>query len=240
MEGINRSGFSKTIDLQLDIPAVCAAKLLDGRVDIGLVPVAVIPLMKEYHILTDYCIGAEGPVRSVCLYSQVPLHQIQHILLDNQSRTSVALVKILCQKLWKISPAYTLASDGYETQIKEFVAGVVIGDRTFALTNKYAYCYDLAEAWKTLTGLPFVFACWVSNKEVGPAFVAAFNEALRLGISLAPEVAAKNRDQFPPGADLEHYLTRNIRYNLDELKREGLRQFLELLPQSLPAMKIPE
>jgi chorismate dehydratase len=229
IEGMSLSGFGEKMDLSLDIPAVCAAKLLDGRVDIGLIPVAVIPLMKEYHILTEYCIGAEGPVRSVALYSDVPLEQIKTIILDNQSRTSVALVKILAQKLWKISPSYTLGEDGYEKKIGGEVAAVVIGDRTFALNNRYPYIYDLSEAWMDLTGLPFVFACWVSNKPVEGETEKAFNEALRSGLGERDRIALNYAARFPADADLAGYLHRNIRYDLDEPKRQGLKKFLELL-----------
>jgi chorismate dehydratase len=229
VEGIEKSGFVDQIDLSLDIPSLCASKLLDGRVDIGLVPVAVIPLLKESNILTDYCIGATGPVRSVLLYSQVPLEQITSILLDNQSRTSVALVKILARKLWKIAPAYTLAIDGYEKQIGGTTAGVVIGDRTFFLKGQFAYVYDLAECWLQLTGLPFVFACWVSNKAINPDMEQLFNKALALGLTRIKPVAERFRSRFPADADLEHYLTANISYPLDDPKKAGLKLFLEWL-----------
>jgi chorismate dehydratase len=227
IEGMKLSGFTDTVDLSLDIPSLCASKLLDGSVDVGLVPVAVIPLMKEHHILTSYCIGADGPVRSVGLYSEVPLEQIKTIILDNQSRTSVALVKILCEKLWNIRPDYTLGKDGYESLISGTTAGVVIGDRTFGL--KHPYFYDLSEAWKTLTGLPFVFACWVSNKPVDKQTEVLFNEALKLGVGERNRVAAVNTPLFPPNSDLEGYLSRNISFTLDERKRKGLEKFLGFL-----------
>jgi chorismate dehydratase len=229
VEGIKKSGFIDQIDLSLDIPSLCASKLLDGSVDIGLVPVAVIPQLKEYHLLTNYCIGAVGPVRSVLLYSQVPLEEISTIILDNQSRTSVALVKILAEKLWKIAPSYTLGKDGYEKEIEGTMAGVVIGDRTFFLKNRFAYTYDLAECWQALTGLPFVFACWVSNKPIEPAMEEVFNKALALGLTKIEEIAEHYKNRFPQDADLVHYLSKNINYTFDEPKKKGLELFLQLL-----------
>ncbi len=229
LEGMGQSGFLEKVDLSLDIPSLCASKLLEGSVDIGLVPVAVIPLLKEAHIITNYCIGAEGPVRSVLLYSDVPLKEIKSVLLDNQSRTSVTLVKILCKYLWKIHPVWTLVKDGYEQDIGGDVAGVVIGDRTFGLKNKFRYAFDLAEAWKTLTGLPFVFACWVSNKPIDPETERLFNEALGLGVQRAAVVAERYENQFPAGSNIREYLTQNISFHLDEPKRQGLQRFLELL-----------
>jgi chorismate dehydratase len=229
LAGMEQSGFVDRVELSLDIPSVCATKLLEGKVDVGLVPVAVIPLMKEYHIITDFCIGAVQPVRSVLLYSQVPLSEIKTILLDNQSRTSIALVKILAKELWKIDPDYTLAMDGYENQIRDQTAGVVIGDRTFTLNNRFKYQYDLAAGWQTLTGLPFVFACWVSNKPVDAEMEKDFNDALRMGVDLAPEVAKNFERKFPAGSDLREYLTESLSYNLDDRKRQGLKRFLDYL-----------
>ncbi|NQX96939.1 MAG: hypothetical protein HRT73_03545 [Flavobacteriales bacterium] len=80
--GINNSEVMEGIDLSLDIPSDCAKKLLSGEVDLGLVPIAILPQLKEYHIISDYCIGAEGKVDSVALYSDVPLNEIEYIYLD--------------------------------------------------------------------------------------------------------------------------------------------------------------
>jgi chorismate dehydratase len=216
-------------ELVLDIPAVCAEKLLSGKADLGLVPVAVIPLLKAPHIVSDYCIGAEGPVRSVMLYSDVPLDEIRRVLLDNQSRTSVQLTRVLARELWNIAPEWVEAKPGYETGIGGTTAGVVIGDRTFALNGKFAYAFDLAEAWQSLTGLPFVFACWVSNTALPAEFLRPFNEALRYGLSHRAEAAA-DLDRLP--ADLgrvNDYLEHCISYELTEKKKEGLRAFLARL-----------
>ncbi len=129
--GLEHSDLMNEIDLQLDIPSTCAQKLMDGIVDIGLVPVAIIPKLKEAHIISDYCIGAVGKVASVCLYSEVPLNEIKTILLDYQSRTSVTLVKVLAREHWKISPEWQNASENFENSVSGTTAAVIIGDRTF-------------------------------------------------------------------------------------------------------------
>ena len=92
------------IELNFEYPSKVAAQLLNDEIDIGLVPIAVIPSLKTPHIISDYCIGTEGEVASVCLFSEVPIDQITSICLDYQSRTSVVLLKILLKKYWKISP----------------------------------------------------------------------------------------------------------------------------------------
>jgi chorismate dehydratase len=96
--GLTESGFDKKIILETDHPADCAAKLIKGNVDIGLIPVASLPKLKEYHIISDYCIGANGNVRTVLLLSNCQFEEIETIYLDYRSRSSVVLSKYL-QKL---------------------------------------------------------------------------------------------------------------------------------------------
>src|ERR1051326_5509574 len=131
--GIKKKLDPSLYELQLDIPSVCAQKLLDDKVDLGLIPVAVIPQLNEHHIVSDFCIGATGKVRSVMLYSEKRLDEIENILLDNQSRTSVLLVQVLAKYSWKIKPHFFNANEGFEKNICGSTAGVVIGDRTFAM-----------------------------------------------------------------------------------------------------------
>ena len=99
--GITESGFDKKVMLEMDYPAQCAEKLISGKVDIGLIPIAVLPQIKEYHIITDYCLGAYGKVRTVLLLSNCPFTEIKTINLDYRSRSSVNLAKILAKNFWK-------------------------------------------------------------------------------------------------------------------------------------------
>ena len=217
------------ISISLDSPAVWAQKLLDKKVDIGLIPVAVIPQLSEYHIIGNYCIGAKGKVGSVMLYSDVPLKDIKTILLDYQSRTSVTLVKILAKHLWKITPAWENATENFETKISGTIAAVIIGDRTFGLENKFAYTYDLAEEWEKLTGLPFVFACWVANKKLPDNFVTEFNAALKFGIANRPALIAELSKENSYSTDIAHYLNEQIKYDFDEGRKKALNLFLEYM-----------
>ena len=102
--GIERSGILTNYSLSLDTPFACSEKLVQKKVDIGLAPVTILPQLKEYYILPDFCIGANGPVTSVMVYSDVALNEIKDIALDNQSKTSVLLVRVLAKYFWKISP----------------------------------------------------------------------------------------------------------------------------------------
>lgn len=216
------------MELSVDYPARIAQQLVDDEVDVSLVPVATIPRLKEYHIITDYCIGAEGPVASVCLFSDVPLTQIKRIYLDYQSRSSVALFKVLLHEFWKLDVELVETSGDYEHLIHGTDAGVVIGDRALIQRHKSHYIYDLAEAWMRLTSKPFVFAAWIANKELPAEFIAAFNDAVGIGIKHLPEVVAEN--PFEP-YDLITYYTQNISFPLTPGKRQGLSRFLQYLEE---------
>jgi len=219
------------MELSMDYPAKIAQQLIDGEVDVALVPVAIIPKLKEYHIIADYCIGAEGPVASVCLYSEVPLHDIKRIYLDYQSRTSVALLKVLVKEYWKLDVEFVATNGDYEANIKGTDAGLVIGDRALKQRHISPFIYDLAEHWMRFTSLPFVFAAWISNKPLPEAFTSAFNNATGIGISNIPAVVAENPyDVY----DLTTYYVQNISYPLTPAKRQGMQKFLGYLMAAQP------
>jgi chorismate dehydratase len=224
--GIKNSGLIDKIIFEQDIPSVCASKLLNNQVDIALVPVAVIPLMKESYIVSDYCIGASGRVKTVLLLSDVPLNEIKSVYLDYQSRTSVNLIKVLAKKYWKIKPEWKNTRKGYESKIKRENAGLIIGDRTFHLEKNYPYVYDLAEEWKRYTKLPFVFAAWVANKPINKNFITEFNKALNFGIEHINRVVSEYYTAFPGSKiDLHKYFTQYISYQLDKDKKRAMERF---------------
>ncbi|MFZ1783864.1 MAG: menaquinone biosynthesis protein [Ferruginibacter sp.] len=220
-------GMMKTdIDLVIDYPAKIAGLLQNNGIDIGLVPVAVIPSLKEYHIMSDFCIGCDGEVASVCLFSEVPLPEIKTIILDYQSKTSVALLQILLNDHWKISPEIITGKENYELGISGTTAGLIIGDRALTQRSKSTFVFDLGLAWKEMTGLPFVFAAWVANKEMTADFIADFNAANALGLKNLPIIKEQNPfDDF----DLGQYYDQYISFRLDEEKKKGLALFLSML-----------
>jgi len=221
--------FLKQIELQKDIPSKCAEKLIKDKVDLGLVPVAIIPKMNQAHILSDYCIGAVGKVKSVLLFSEVPLQEIETIVLDYQSKTSVQLCRLLVKNYWKIDVSYEEGQTGYELKVGGNKAALIIGDRTFNLKKKYPYQYDLAEAWFEWQKLPFVFAAWVSNKPLSNDFIRRFNSILKFGVNRTKEAVTNYKlNQIEPEEQLD-YLNNYISYELDSAKRDGLKKFHELL-----------
>jgi chorismate dehydratase len=224
--GIENSPVMDEISLMSGYPARIADMLLENEIDIGLVPVSIIPRMKEYHINTGYCIGSDGPVASVCLFSEVPLAEIKKVMLDYQSRTSVVLAEILFEKHWKQKPLFVPAESDFLHQIKGDTAAVVIGDRALKQRSVSGYVYDLGEAWKEMTGLPFVFAAWISNKKLDPGWVLRFDQANAFGIQHIARVIEQMPDSF---FDLTRYYTQHLNYDLDEKKKKGLDLFLKLL-----------
>ena len=127
--GFEHGMMAESIELKIDFPSKIASMLLEDEIDVGLVPVAVIPEMKEYYIISDYCIGCDGEVASVCLFSEVPINEIKTLLLDYQSRSSVDLLKILISQFWKIKPVLKETSGEYQSEISGTTAALMIGDR---------------------------------------------------------------------------------------------------------------
>lgn len=229
MYGLEHTSFHHTVSITQDSPALCAEKLLSHKADIGLIPVAVMPLLKNPQIVVPYCIGADGKVGTVCLFSEVPVEEITTIYLDYQSRTSVELVRIICKELWQKEVRYAKAFPGYESEIGGTTAGVIIGDRAIHLHQRFKYVYDLAEAWKTLTGLPFVFAAWVSCREIDPDFLQEFGQALQLGLDKREKLLEEYAYLNSEGFSVRNYLYQNIQYELTEEKQQGLELFLKKL-----------
>lgn len=229
--GLKKSALINQIDLQEDIPSICAQKLKFKQVEIGLVPVALLPELDNYKIITDYCIGANGKVDSVKLYSEVPLNEIKTVTLDYQSRSSIMLTQVLNKFFWKQNFVYKDAKPGYEQNIKGSDAAVVIGDRTFGLNGKFKYEFDLAEEWKKMTGLPFVFAAWVATSEVNEKFIEEFNSALAFGIINTTEAIKESAKKYPLNFDAVDYLKNKISFDLDARKKEALELFLKHMGQ---------
>lgn len=224
--GFEGAGLMDRIDLVEAYPSKIAALLLNDQIDVGLVPVAIIPQLKEAHIVTDFCIASEGEVASVAIFSEQPMEQLDRLLLDYQSRTSVNLATLLVKEFWKKNLKLEAAQEDFRKDIRGATGGVVIGDRALEQRKISRYTYDLGLAWKQHTGLPFVFAAWVSNKPLEEDFIRTFNLANGYGVDHLGEVLAQNPYEI---YDLKTYYTKNISYHLTDDKRKGLALFLEKL-----------
>lgn len=230
--GINQSGLLPDARLQLMVPSACAESLRQGRSQIALVPVGALSKLHPYHIISNYCIGAEGNVRTVLLLSNVPMSQVTRVFLDGDSNTSVLLARILADKIWNIKPQWQPVSE-IPDNLQPTDALVAIGDKTFNLQKRFRHVTDLAGEWMKMTGLPFVFAVWVTRVELPAEFLTRFDQALTFGITNIEKAIQTHGRIDLPADEAMKYLTNNINYNLTPEKMEALQLFLEM------ASKVP-
>jgi chorismate dehydratase len=229
--GLTETGFDRKVILSTDHPADCAARLASGKADIGLIPVASLPLIRDSRIITDYCLGAYGKVRTVMLLSNCTFGEIRNIFLDYRSRSSVSLARILAKHWWRREFDWKNTSENFDFKsIRKNDGIVLIGDQCFEFEKQFRYGTDLAEEWYNFTGLPFAFACWTANRQLPEEFLKEFNEALGTGVENIPKVVSKyGRKGIIRGKTLETYLTENISFNLNEDKRKAIKLFLNYL-----------
>lgn len=221
--GIQHSELINEIDLSLDIPSDCAAKLIDDKVDIGLIPVAAIPFVPNANIIGSYCIGSVGAVDSVFIFSNLPIEKVRTVKLDPQSRTSNNLAKVLLKFHFKKEVEFTTDIDA------DTDALVLIGDRTFGKKTAYPFAYDMGKEWMYFTGLPFMYAAWVANKQIPESFVREFDKALLKGLDYREQLIK----ELPsiPGIDLHDYLMYKLDFTLTEEKLKAKDLFLKLITE---------
>ena len=217
--------------LRYDVPARCAALLHEGRIDLGLIP-AIEYLRGEYRIVPNVAIGSDGPVASVAIFSRVPVERIATLAMDTSSRTSVALTRILSARHWHISPKLTPSEPDLRAMLTRADAALIIGDPALTIDADALGLLkiDLGSAWRTMTGLPFVYAMWSGRDGAcGPEHVVELTAArVRGEASLGPIAAIEARGNRTLEQHVFRYLSDNLRYGLGEAEIAGLRRFHEL------------
>jgi chorismate dehydratase len=225
--GIEHTDLINKIDLSLDTPTDCAQKLIDNVVDVGLIPVAATLSLPEWNIVSDYCIGAVGPVNSVFIFSNCEIKDIVTLQLDPQSRSSNNLARVLLKNYWKKEYKEVLNAPDYTASTDPHTAFVLIGDRTFGKKDQYPFVYDLSEEWLKFTGLPFTFAAWIANKPIPQEFIDEFNISLKFGLDHRAEVLKQLPER--PDFDLEDYLMKKLDFDLTQDKKKALYLFLDYI-----------
>jgi chorismate dehydratase len=226
--GLTHSGLLSDYELNLEVPSQSARKIISNEAEIGLIPVGALPGISNYHVVSNLCIGADKEVKSVLLLSNVTLSDIKTIYLDTDSLTSVNLVRILAEKYWKINPHWKSLSE-LDGKLSQDDGMVLIGDKTFGLSGQYPFCYDLAGEWIKFTGLPFVFAVWISRQPLPVEFERSFQAALAWGVEHREESTIMAVNPHITDQELISYLKNDISYNLDEQKKKGMELFLKFL-----------
>ena len=218
-------------DVRFDVPAKCAELLHENKVDVGLIPAIEYP-RGDYAMVPGISIASDGDVATVAVFTRMPIDRVQTLALDLSSRTSVALTRVLCAKRWGIAPKFTPAEPDLEAMLQKADAALVIGDPAFDIepAKHHVTKIDLGREWKSLTGLPFVYAMWVGRPGVtSPAQCRLLQEARDHGVANLETIAG-----HVGGGDarLEQrvltYLRDNLKYGLGEAEQAGLRRFYEL------------
>ena len=216
--------------IRFDVPSKCAALLHDGSVDLGLIPSIEYVQRSDYHIVPDVAITSSGPVASVAVFADRPIGAVRSIAVDNSSRASVALLRILCAQWFDIEPKFVTLPPDISSMLKRCDAALLIGDPAL-FTDHDALGIekiDLGEEWTAMTNLPFVWAFWAGRPGVVSAEdVAALQAARDAGVAasdaIAREFCREDEDQAEIGAG---YLRDHVGFVLDDAGRAGLRKFL--------------
>lgn len=216
--------------LRFDVPSQCAALLHEASIDVGMIPAIEFLRGRDYRIVPDVAIVSAGPVASVALFSGSPVERIRTIAADTSSRTSVALLRILCVEAFGIDAEFLPMAPDVPAMLRRCDGALVIGDPAlfFDASGAGVLKTDLGERWTAMTGLPFVWAFWAGRPgAVPPAAVAALLDARDRGVAASDEVAEAYCG--PDRAALGRaYLRENISYALGEREQAGLRRYFEL------------
>lgn len=224
VKGLADARISLDLDVQKVTPAECAKLFIEDEVDISLIPVGALPNATEYKIFGNYCIGAVENVRTVSVFSNTPFEELDKIYLDEDSRTSSKLVRIIQEQFLGRNIQYIPGNLPFHLLPKEGMLN--IGDKVFKNEGKYLVQTDLAGEWIKYTGLPAVFAVWVAKPHVEDLFLENVNSALTSGLSQLEDIIVENENSLPWVRD---YLTKNLSFTFDSVKMEALTEYLNRL-----------
>lgn len=215
--------------LRFDVPSACAELLQAGDIDLGMVPSIAHLDRPGDRIVPGVCIGSEGAVASVALFTRKAPGQIRTVALDTSSRTSAVLTQILCASRFGISPAFISHPPDLSAMLAVADAALVIGDPALFIDPKAfdAEKIDLGEAWTAMTGLPFVWAFWAGRPDaVDAEAVAALQVAATSGMAHSDAVADAYCAAQPERQPLaRRYLREHLRFQMTPRLVEGLRAY---------------
>ncbi len=221
--GLLHSNVNLNVNLLLSRPFECAENFINNKAEIALIPSIKLLEIKDSRIVCDYCIGASDNVYSVALFSNYPKENLKRIYVDTDSRTSVALLKVLARDYWDIQPEW-VELDNVD-MVSENEGCLLIGDKVFEHEHKFSQKYDLSKEWFHYTGKHFVFALWIAKKSVSKEAEQQLNLALKYGVKNISEAIKELKNDISE-SELETYLTQNIEFDLTAEKIDGLNLFL--------------
>ena len=218
-------------DFIAPVPAHCAQLLAQAEVDVALVPVIEYQRTPEVSLVSDVCVASRKEVHSVILISRnTELENINSVALDESSRTSATLIKVIFREFLNRDPTWTTHSPNLDEMLAQNDAALMIGDPAMILPRETLKVWDMARLWRNYTGLGFVFAMWmVRDDSLDKArridFVAARDE----GVAHKDEIVSEYHELLGLSREsLRHYLDENISFNLDVELRSGLELYFQL------------
>ena len=242
-------------DLSFTVPSQCADDLRCGRADVAIIPAIEYQRIPALALLPDMAIASKNQVRSLLIVSNKPIEQVKMIALDNSSRSTQALTRILCAEKWRIAPQFAEALPDLPEMFEQADAALIIGDPALRIslsiekeswpgspgqtvcqaatlgisTSDLLYVYDVVGEWRALTGLPAVLAVWAVRRELATAELSAdFLASREFGLSRLDEISYEAaQDLELPQRALESYLRNNIDFSLDTENRRGLELYFE-------------
>jgi len=212
-------------------PARCAEMLASGEVDAALVPVIEYQRTPDILIAPDVCVGSRSAVRSVVLVTKLNnLKKVKRVALDDSSRTSVALVKIIFREFLRFEPKWQASRPELKSMLQHSDAALIIGDPAMKIPRDQFRVFDLATLWHEFTGLGFVFAMWMARKDrVGKIRAIDFAVARDEGLANIQQIASSYSNQIDLSEDeIRNYLTKNIVFTVDEVMQKGLTLYFKL------------
>jgi chorismate dehydratase len=226
--GLLRLAGENSLACELLPPAAIADRLRDGTLDVGLVPSIELARIPGLEVVPGLAIAATHEVRSVLLVSKVPVGEIESVALDENSRTSAALVRILVSERYGLEPEFRPAAADLDAMLAECDAALLIGDPALTVPRERYVVLDLAGEWLEMTGLPFVFAVWAVRAGVDrPGLAEELRASFEIGLGELDAIVAETAAETGlPGPVLRDYYTRNLRFEMGAAEQAGLAEFL--------------
>jgi len=219
------------VDFVEAVPARCAELLAQANVEAALVPVIEYQRIAGGALVPDVCVGSQKEVLSVVLVSKdTELEHIRTVALDESSRTSATLVKVIFREFLDHEPQWTVRTPNLAEMLERNDAALIIGDPGMTFPREGLKVWDMASLWRRYTGLGFVFAMWmVRDEAVEKARRVDFAAARDEGVAHVEDIIGGYQDKIPmPVSDLRKYLTENIVFHVDDSMRRGLQLYYEL------------
>ncbi len=243
IDGLIREFSKNEVELQRVSPSACAKMLASRECSVALVPIGALPGLQGVNLMTDWCIGSNGHVDSVFLFSEKSVKKIEKIILDPDSRTSNLLVKILAKNYWRIEPEYENGKVKDSSLVTGTTGMVGIGDWAYKHRLEFGRAYDLSVVWREMTGLPFVFAVWAYHPElVSSEMLSRIRSGLESGVERRFEFAGNWATEFGyDKRDAVEYLGQTIQYKFDRDRHQAMDRFFReaklagLLPEIVEA-----